>query len=153
MFDMREFLTALFGVVVIAIGVRKSPVLIKALAVLGVFNSVTSFITQGSWALIGDPGVAERYFLHIGLVMLFSVYILSVTARFAAVRWLFRAIMAICAVAIVQNWVYDPPFQRYDYAPQIAAYGHLKKGKSVEIEFPIDRKVEKNHWTMTLTKK
>jgi len=152
-FDLREFFTALFGVVVIVWAVRKAPPLIKALAVLGTYSFLSSLITKGSWALIGDPGVGERYFLHIGLVMLFSVYFLSATARFSAVRWFFRAVLAICALATVQNWVYDPPFERFNYAPQIAKYDRLKPGEKVEIVFPIDRKLSTNSWTMDLIKK
>lgn len=151
-FDIREFATAIFGTAVIVIGVLKAPNLIKALAFLGFFSFTTSLITQASWALIGDPGVGERYFLHIGLVMLFCVYVLSSTARFAAVRWLMRCVMAICALAIVQNWVYDPPFHKFDYPRQISEYERLKKGQTIEIRFPIDRKSDTNSWTMALTK-
>jgi hypothetical protein len=152
-FDMREFLTALFGVVVILVGLRKAPGFIRAMAVLGLFSFSSCLVTQGNWAFLGDPGVGERYFFHIGLVLLFSIYSLSTNARHAVSRWFFRAIMGICALAILQNWVYDPPFHRFDYAPQIAKYDSLKPGEKLDITFPIDRKLRQNSWTMTLTKK
>jgi hypothetical protein len=152
-FDLREFFTALFGVLVIILGLRKAPAIIKALAGLGLFSFLSSLVTKGSWAVIGDPGVAERYFLHIGLVMLFSLYMLIVTSKFSLVRWAFRLVLAVCAIAVVQNWVYDPPFDRFNYPPQVANYAHLKRGQKLEIRFPIDRKLRTNYWTMELVKK
>jgi hypothetical protein len=151
--DLRELCNAVFGIVVIALAVRKGPPLVKALAALGVFSAVTSMLSGAGWALLGDPGVGERYFFYLGLLMLYSIYVFSVTARYSIVRWGFRIVLAFCALGAVQNWIYDPPFSEFNYGPQIAKYDQIKKGEKVKIRFPIDRKLASNFWTMDLIKK
>jgi hypothetical protein len=62
-------------------------------------------------------------------------------------------LLLIMAVAVVQEWVYDPPFSKFDFAPQIAGYDRLRAGETKEVRTPIDRKSASAYWTISIPKK
>jgi len=152
MFNLREFGCAIFGVAVIVAGIWKAPSFIRALGWLGLYCLVTSLLSGASWNLLGCPGVGERYFLYLDIVFVYGLFALSQQARSALIRWGFRGLLLVMAVAIVQEWVYDPPFSRFDFAPQIAGYDKLRPGESMEVLTPIDRKSPSVYWTITVPK-
>lgn len=152
-FDPQMSAIALFGALVIGFGLRKSPPLIRAIAGLGVFSSMSSLISQATWFGLGNPGMGERYFFYLGMVFVYCVYVLSATATFATVRWFFRWFLACSAWAILTNWVYDPPDPTWNFAPQISRYDRLKPGEKLLIRTPCNRSYTKVKWEMWLIKK
>ncbi|MDR3691263.1 MAG: hypothetical protein P4L46_17925 [Fimbriimonas sp.] len=151
--NLREFGCAVFGIAVIVAGLWKAPSFLRALGWLGLYCLVTALFSRASWNLLGCPGVGERYFLYLDIVFVYGLFALSRQARSALVRWGFRGLLLITAVAIVQEWVYDPPFSRFDFAPQIAGYDNLRPGETIEVRTPIDRKSPAAYWTITIPKK
>jgi hypothetical protein len=87
------------------------------------------------------------------MVFAYSLFALSQQARSALIRWGFRGLLAILTVAIVQEWVYDPPFSNFNFAPQIAGYEKLRLGEHVDVMTPIDRKSDSAYWTISIPKK
>jgi hypothetical protein len=152
-FDYQMSIIAWFAVLVILLGMRKSPPFIRAIAALGAFSSLTCLITQATWFGLGNPGMGERYFYFLGLVFMFCVYIWSREAKYSVVRWWFRWLLACSAYAIFCNWVYAPPNPKWNYGPQIAKYDHLKTGEKLVIETPGSRTHPDVKWKMTLIKK
>ena len=114
---------------------------------------MTSLISKASWNLLGCPGVGERYFLYLDIVFVYGLFAISQQARSALIRWGFRGLLVILAVAVTQEWVYDPPFAKFNFAPQIAGYESLRPGDSQLIQTPIDRKSATAYWTITIPKK
>jgi len=153
MFNVREFGCAVFSVAVIIAGLWKAPSFLRALGWLGLYCLVTSLVSGASWNLLGCPGVGERYFLYSDIVFAYGLFALTRQARSALVRWGFRALLLIMAVAVVQEWVYDPPFSKFDFAPQIAGYDRLRAGETKEVRTPIDRKSASAYWTISIPKK
>ena len=152
-FNAREFGCATFGVAVILVGLWKAPPFLRALGWLGLYCLVTSLISKASWNLLGCPGVGERYFLYLDIVFVYGLFAISQQARSALIRWGFRGLLVILAVAVTQEWVYDPPFAKFNFAPQIAGYESLRPGDSQLIQTPIDRKSATAYWTITIPKK
>jgi len=152
-FNWPEFGAALFAAFTFAWALRQLPPFARALSLLGFFSFLASLDSKVSWILIGAPGVGERYFFFLGLAMILCVWQCSRTMPFATLRWFYRLLLAICAIATIVNWVYAPPFSRFNYAPQIAGFDALKPGETLEIQFPIDRKGSKPHWTLEIKKK
>src|SRR5471030_3153252 len=106
---------AWLGVLAIVLGLRKSPPFIRGIAALGVFCSLSSLISQATWFGLGNAGMGERYFFYLSMVFMYCVYVWSRSAKFAAIRWFSRWLLACSALAIVTNWVYAPPFDKYNY--------------------------------------
>jgi len=152
-FDPVKTAIAWFGIAVILFGLRKSPAVIRALACLGLFCSVSSLFSQATWFGLGNPGMGERYFFYLGIVFLLCLYMLSRTANSSTIRWICRIPMVYCATAIVSNWVYPAPFSYFDFPPQIAPFAHLKPGESLVIETPGSRLFKMIKWKTQLIKK
>ena len=152
-FDIREFGCAIFTIAVIVGGLWKAPPYLRALCGLGLYCLVTSLISKSSWNLLGCPGVGERYFLYLDMVFAYSLFAISHQARSALIRWGFRGLIAIFAVAILQEWFYDPPFAKFNFGPQIASYETLRPGQQMEVMTPIDRKSDSTYWTISIPKK
>src|ERR1700733_15103494 len=101
MFNFREFGCAVFGVAVIVAGLRKAPPYLRALGWLGFYCLVTSLFSKASWNLLGCPGVGERYFFYLDIVFAYGLFALSQQARSALIRWGFRGLLLVMAVAVV----------------------------------------------------
>ena len=153
MFNLREFECALFATAVIIVGLWRAPAFLRALGWLGLYCFLTSLDSRASWALLGSPGVGERYYFYLDIVFAYGLFALSKQAPSALVRWCFRGMLLVMSVAILQEWVYDPPYPKFDYAPQIAGYEKLHPGEAIEVMTPIDRKSPKEFWTITIPKK
>ena len=151
--NLREFGCAVFAIVVIVAGLWRAPSFLRALGWLGLYCLVASLVTQASWNLLGCPGVGERYFLYLDIVFAYGLFALSQNARSALIRWCFRGMLLIMSVAIMQEWVYDPPYSRFDFQSQIAGYDKLRPGESIEVMTPIDRKSPDDFWTISIPKK
>lgn len=152
-FDPIQSATALFGVSVLIWGLTQSPSIIRTLALLGVFCSLTSLISKATWFGLGNPGMGERYFFYLGLVFVYCVFAVSRTAPLAMLRWSFRALLACSAFAVVTNWVYDPPYPEWNYLPQIAKYDRLKPGEWLPIKTPGSKASGSVKWITWLRKK
>jgi hypothetical protein len=152
-FNVREFGCAVFSIAVIVCGLWKAPPYLRALGWLGLYSLVTSLFSKASWNLLGCPGVGERYFLYLDMVFAYSLFALSQRARSALIRWGFRGLLLVLAVAMLQEWVYDPPFAKFNFAPQIAGYEKLRPGEHKEVMTPIDRKSDSVYWTISIPKK
>ena len=152
-FNWREFGCAVFAVAVIVGGVWRAPSFIRALGWLGLYSLIASLVSQASWNLLGCPGVGERYFFYLDIVFAYGLFALGQQARSALIRWCFRGILLITAVAMIQEWVYDPPFARFDYAPQINGFDRLRPGGFKEVMTPIDRKSPYDFWMIEIPKK
>ncbi len=151
--NFREFGCTIFAVAVIIGGLWRATSFVKALGWLGLYCLIASLVSQASWNLLGCPGVGERYFFILDIVYAYGLYALSRRVRSALIRWCFRGLLAIMAIAMVQEWVYDPPFRRFEYAPQIARFNQLPPGYSIYIRTPIDRKSPHDFWILEIPKK
>ncbi len=151
--NLREFGCAVFSIVVIVAGLWRAPAFMRALGWLGLYCLAASLVSQASWNLLGCPGVGERYFLYLDIVFAYGLFSLSQQARSAIIRWCFRVLLLVTLLAILQEWVYDPPFSKFDYAPQIAGYDQLRPGEVKRVMTPIDRKSPHDFWTMMIPKK
>jgi hypothetical protein len=152
-FDPEQTAIALFCVIVLIMGLRKSPPILKAFGGLALFASVSSLLSQATWFGLGNPGMGERYFFFLGLAFLFSIYSLSVSAKHSLSRWFYRCLLACATIAVIQNWVYDPPFKVLNYGPQIAKYKSLKAGEFLTIDTPCRRELAYVKWKTVLRKR
>lgn len=151
-FSWKDFgiTLAMFGVFLYAF--VKGPELLKFLIVLGFFMFISASLTGGSWIVLGNPGVGERYFFVLGFAFLFAIIRLRQETPSASLRWVTRLCGLMFLVGIVQNWKMPDPDPHFDYLSQLAKYEGAPRGVTISIDTPIGRWTER-HWVTKLVKR
>lgn len=137
--------------ILVLYGLVRGPGILRGGIFMGAVTVAAALRTE-QWRLLSAPGVGERYFFVIGFTLVAVAAVLAWNGRWAATRWAGRLALLVCVVGIGRNWLYAPPYEKFDFEPQIARFGLLQPGQYLDVLTPIDRKSDA-HWVTSLRKR